>query len=485
MEEINLGNISVTPINIYFEDQPIRKIFLAYHNNQEPIISFIEEGLGVFVQKAVYYFNNEKDRLASSIFTGLIDGIKDMNLVIVPITKRVEWALAEDRKELLYLRTLEEMAQKNNVPFVPVIVEDGAGTIFNQVFGTMQGFDYSKMMRQIHSNHPEQMDVYKRFVKLIDGEESNDVDGFDDAPDSTVFISYRKKDFEYLCRLREVWNLDAFLTATEFYYDDYLTLQEDYTQEIKEKIASCNLFVLLITPSLYENNANGEINYVQAIEYPLAVQMHKTIMPIYAGGDIDWNAFVEAYPGIDAYYRIDQHDVILRNMKLVLGIHPDPELAKVVQQFYQQFLDKNIEELRDEMNNLYPIICRQPITDERILSSMGQWIKDDYEQGTGYLRQENLEYAEKFLAEAIQLCANYSMSENHGNIGMIMAKVSYQLAEVYCRKGDYRQALVHIRVAMLITIYWCKRRDFIEKHRKVLAREVLLLLQVLSSIPEE
>lgn len=59
------------------------------------------------------------------------------------------------------------------------------------------------------------------------------------------------------------------------WYDEYLVPGENFNDSIKRMIHSCDFFSLVITPNLIT-----EKNYVQEVEYPLALEKGKVVIPV-------------------------------------------------------------------------------------------------------------------------------------------------------------------------------------------------------------
>lgn len=94
-----------------------------------------------------------------------------------------------------------------------------------------------------------------------------------------IFISYRKKDLDYLLRILDALHACPQLYDASIWYDDGLIAGEDYNAQIAEKLAEADLVLFAVTDHFTE-----EGNYVLIDEYPRAVRNQKAILPVLAEG---------------------------------------------------------------------------------------------------------------------------------------------------------------------------------------------------------
>ena len=59
------------------------------------------------------------------------------------------------------------------------------------------------------------------------------------------------------------------------WYDEFLTPGESFNQEIEKALEKSELFTLLVTPNLI-----NEENYIHSVEYPMAQSAKKQILPV-------------------------------------------------------------------------------------------------------------------------------------------------------------------------------------------------------------
>lgn len=89
------------------------------------------------------------------------------------------------------------------------------------------------------------------------------------------FLSYRKKDYHFVEQLLELVHNYPLLRDVAIWYDDFLIPGVNYNDSIENALRKSTVLFLLVTDSLLENG-----NYVIRVEYPLAQQENKTIVPL-------------------------------------------------------------------------------------------------------------------------------------------------------------------------------------------------------------
>lgn len=93
----------------------------------------------------------------------------------------------------------------------------------------------------------------------------------------SVFISYRKKDKDSLDALVSQIGKFAGSDRVNVWYDLIISPGENYSQSIMRELRECDLFVLLVTPSILETG-----NYVHRVEYKEAKELGKRIIAVEA-----------------------------------------------------------------------------------------------------------------------------------------------------------------------------------------------------------
>ena len=99
------------------------------------------------------------------------------------------------------------------------------------------------------------------------------------------------------------------------WYDEFLTPGEDFNDAIKAALEKSGLFALAVTPNLI-----NEINYILNIEYPMAQEMGKNILPAEME-PTDREKLREMYPDIpDVVVRSDKQTLCDRLMTSLKGL---------------------------------------------------------------------------------------------------------------------------------------------------------------------
>ncbi|MCD8068547.1 MAG: toll/interleukin-1 receptor domain-containing protein [Lachnospiraceae bacterium] len=215
----------------------------------------VADGLLRFQNFAVWYTD------ADIPFGEIEPFLSAMCLFVVPVTKNL--LTSESRavcEELTY-------AKENRIPILPLMMEPGLEQLYRDTFGNIQYISFSPKTAE-DSRHLE-----KYLSVMFSGDEISEK--IHDAFGIKVFLSYRKKDFRHVLKLeRQIHQYPEF-GHVEFWYDDYLTPGEDFEDSIIGAICKCDLFLLIVTPSILEQG-----NYVLLKEYPLAKAMGKPVLAV-------------------------------------------------------------------------------------------------------------------------------------------------------------------------------------------------------------
>ena len=202
----------------------------------------------------------------------LCDVIGEMNLIVLPITRRfvTEGSRAAD----VELRLAEEL----HVPILPIAVEDGVEEAFNERIGEIQ-------LLYRNEGDPSALSFHEKLTAflskaLIDNGLTERIRA---AFDAYIFLSYRKKDRRYARELMRLIHKNELCRDVAIWYDEYLLPGEKFNDSIKRALETSELFVLNVTPSILEKtpdkDGNERDNYVLATEYPMALELKKTVLP--------------------------------------------------------------------------------------------------------------------------------------------------------------------------------------------------------------
>ena len=191
------------------------------------------------------------------------DDLGEMSLFVMPVTSQLMYT------ENDALKTEFAFALNNNIPVLPVMMEDGLVQIFNEKCGDIQFLDRNNADITAIS-YKEKLGKYLNSV-LIGDELAEKIRA---AFDAYIFLSYRKKDRKYAQELMKLIHKNDFCRDIAIWYDEFLTPGEDFNDSIKAALEKSGLFVMTVTPNLV-----NEENYIVNTEYPMAKKAHKPVVP--------------------------------------------------------------------------------------------------------------------------------------------------------------------------------------------------------------
>ncbi len=238
-------------------DLPTEKpnILLLSHPSDLPLaISTVADDVLTAIDAAVWYSDTGLDHISD------VD-LADMNLVILPVTA----LLLSDFSPVARILGI---AAARMLPVLPILIEEISLVDFESRLGTVQlldrrenlTVDYSRKLR----DRLEELDVGSRVRETIAAN-----------LDATLFLSYRHIDRPLANRLMSAIHDVPELRDVAIWYDEQLTVGNDYNDEILTSVRTSDVFVLAVTPSLLEDG-----NYVMTEEYPTAVRAAVPILPV-------------------------------------------------------------------------------------------------------------------------------------------------------------------------------------------------------------
>ena len=252
------------------EDDPrgkARAYFCVHPQDQAQWLTALSEEILLLNDCAIYYADPEVERTPD-----FMEALKDMNLFIMPVTKRLlttdNYAL---KQEFAYARS-------KHIPVLPIMLEPGLLALFSKECGDIQFLDPNEQDATAIS-HREKL---KKFLNetLLNDELIKKVRA---AFDAYVFLSYRKQDRSFAQQLMRLIHKNDFCRDIAIWYDEFLTPGEDFNQSIQKALEESDLFVMMVTPRILEpaaGKANQEDNYIVRKEYPIAKRAGKRILPV-------------------------------------------------------------------------------------------------------------------------------------------------------------------------------------------------------------
>ena len=234
--------------------------------------------------------------------------LADMNLFVIPVTK----SFLDDESRA---RNMEMVfAMEHGIPVLPILFERVPKSRFSEVCGKLHVLD---------KNDPDPTSLpYEDKLKLfLDTVLLKDemIGKIRQAFAAYIFLSYRKKDRKYAQDVMRLIHKSPFARDIAIWYDEYLTPGEDFNESIRHAFDKSDLFALVVTPNLLEQS-----NYVMRVEYPMASENGKKIIPIMPvqtdGGELE-----RCYPGIPDVVSADEKnaDYIDHLIREALTIHQD------------------------------------------------------------------------------------------------------------------------------------------------------------------
>lgn len=309
---------------------PVGLISVFFCATKEDRESYFEELTDMILELrknvAIYYSENIED---------LTDEAFDrMRLLIVPVTYAFMKPDCRERLEI-FNRFVEE-----NIPVLPILEESGLFSYFNEVCGNIQVLDGTG---QDDTAIPFNKKLEKFLDSILIGDET--VQKIREAFDAYIFLSYRKKDRKHAEKIMHLIHDNPFMRDVAIWYDEYLVPGEQFDEAIRDAMLKSKLVALLVTPNLV-----NEDNYIRRIEYPMAVENGKPIIPIEAE-PTDKKLLLEIYNGIGEIPPADKPDEITRRLAEMFhteGIkeNNDPEHLYFIGMAYLLGIDVEVDEER-------------------------------------------------------------------------------------------------------------------------------------------
>ena len=333
------GNIDPSgKANVYFCCHPIDFDIYFEHIKNEIWMMFPE---------MVFWYCDEEAREEL-----LLEDIHQMNLIIAPVTKRF---IEEDNIS----RTLVlPYAVEHHIAILPLLLEDGIEDELNDRCGNLQYILKSSDTYKYTDSLRKYLDLVlldEEIQKKIEYEFS-----------LHLFISYRKKDKGYINQIQKRIHSEKRLRDVAIWYDDYLVPGERFDSNLIKMINQCDAFIILITPGLLEKD-----NYVMNYEYPLAIRMHKKIIPIQVI-ETDRDRLLYYYENIPNpidIFKVNSFTEIFENAGIrLMTVEDSPRHLYLIGNAYlngfevESDFDRAISLISEAANNGYIDACKRMIS---------------------------------------------------------------------------------------------------------------------------
>ena len=192
--------------------------------------------------------------------------LRGMNLFVVPVSRKLmidpNRAMDEDIA----------FAFNEHIPVLPIMLDPGLDHIYS--LSDRFGDRHYLILGSTDNTGLSYKEKLQRYLQsvLLDDETARRVRA---AFDCMVFLSYRKKDRKYADELMRLIHRDPACWDIAIWYDEFLTPGEGFNEAIAQALKKSNLFALLVTPNLI-----NEENYIRTTEYPAARKAGKTVLPV-------------------------------------------------------------------------------------------------------------------------------------------------------------------------------------------------------------
>lgn len=210
---------------------------------------------------AVFYLEPEVEIVENEAYEF---DLQQMKIMVIPVTGKL---LTTKNRTLDFDMPF---AIENNIPILPLMLEDGLDTLFSKKIGDLQYL-------QKNNSDPTVLSFDAKLTKFLDSVIVGDelAKKVRAAFDAYIFLSYRKKDRYLAQKLMKIIHENPFCRDIAIWYDEFLMPGEDFKDEIKDALEKSEFLTLTVTPNLINEN-----NYVLHTEYPLAKKMGKKILPV-------------------------------------------------------------------------------------------------------------------------------------------------------------------------------------------------------------
>ena len=208
-----------------------------------------------------------------------------MSLFVVPVTATL--LLDEDETVNRAMLSDLQFAKEKEKLILPIVVEDISSATLERIYSSPEKF--GNIQRLDRTAKTKNISYEKKLGDFLEEHLPSDkeLEKVRDAFLSSIFLSYRKKDFVLADKLmRRIHSIDG-LRDVEIWYDEFLPLGENWHANIVKEIERCNLFTLLVTPSILESVTTDGVtnkNFVIREECPMANELKKPFLFL-AGGE--------------------------------------------------------------------------------------------------------------------------------------------------------------------------------------------------------
>lgn len=393
------------------------KVYFSCHPDDLKYLDGISNEIFKY-QKCVIYYNDYNQMIDCE---ELEFQLSQMKLFIIPITKN--FLLDEN----ISLNFEFNYAIKNNIAILPLMYDSSLVNIFNEKCGSIQYLDF----------HQQEFSFkFKRFLKsvLISDELIEEIKN---TFDKHVFLSYRKKDKRYAQQIMKTIHANTFLRDVAIWYDEFLTVGENFNDEIEKTIEESDMVILNVTPNILE-----EPNYVKDVEYKLAKAYKKPIVAIETV-KTDTKLLKKKYINIgscvDLFNYVDEIEKVLKRELFSKDVDPYHDYYVALAYLYGIEVEvdqkKGVEMLK-ELSDMYYIEAKEKLAD---MYKYGDCVEIDLSKEEE-LREEIIECYESLIEDG-EDCYYPYLAESYNN----MASINLDKYELYTANLNIDKALKIIK----------------------------------------
>ena len=254
------------------------KVYFSCHPGDISLLDHYFELISENYNIAMYYMDEQAEETSRE---SILSMLEDMTLMVIPVTEDYLYSDNFARQREL------PFAEQCRIPILPIVQKKGLSLPFNRICGSLQCLN-EKDKDPTALPFVEKLQKHLNSVLLSDETTKKIQDAFD----AWIFLSYRKKDRRIARDLMKMIHQNEYCRDIAIWYDEYLVPGEAFDKAIEEALAKSGLFALLVTPNLV-----NEDNYVMRVEYPLAKEWNKNIIPL-ENGPVDLKLLKEKFPDI-------------------------------------------------------------------------------------------------------------------------------------------------------------------------------------------
>lgn len=262
----NMATFSYKPQGVDPKGRP-RVYFTCHPEDFDLYFEKIKEDILKTHDCTIYYTEDMMEALDQA---DLETDLGRMNLFVVPVTFRL---LTQPNRAMDFDLAY---AKEKNIPILPFMMEPDIDEFYSrpEKFGERQYLNpCSHDVTEIR--YEDKLKKYLESVLISD----EMVKRIQAAFDTYIFLSYRKKDRRHANELMKLIHKNPRCRDIAIWYDEFLTPGDSFLENIQKALEKSEVFALLVTPSLLEDQSNGQPNFVMAEEYPAARRASKDILP--------------------------------------------------------------------------------------------------------------------------------------------------------------------------------------------------------------